>query len=52
MEPASYDELRHRAAAWAQQFTLEGLQSALAELLTQQWGVPIQVRPAKTEESS
>ncbi|HLG98196.1 MAG TPA: glycosyltransferase [Bryobacteraceae bacterium] len=35
-----YQEMRSRAAAWAQQYSLEGLREALRELLAQRWRVP------------
>lgn len=36
---ADYDAMRRRAAEWAQQFTLDGLRSALAALLDGHWNL-------------
>jgi glycosyltransferase involved in cell wall biosynthesis len=38
--PAEYHEMRLRAAAWAQQFSLESLRAALQELLSRSWDRP------------
>ena len=35
--PDRYDVMRAQAAAWAQQFSLEGLREALRELLMTHW---------------
>jgi glycosyltransferase involved in cell wall biosynthesis len=35
--PAAYDEMRCRAAAWAGQYSLEGLRSSLRDLLRTYW---------------
>ncbi len=39
--PAKYDEMRLRAAAWAQQFSMEGLRAALRALLEKHWSVEL-----------
>ena len=39
--PDGQDDMRARAALWAQRYTLEGLREALRELLEAEWGVPI-----------
>ncbi|MFN7926773.1 MAG: glycosyltransferase [Blastocatellia bacterium] len=38
--PAQYTTTMRAAAAWAQQYSLEGLREALARLLNQQWNCP------------
>lgn len=39
--PDEADEMGRRAAAWGRRHSLEGLQAAIAELLSQRWGTPI-----------
>jgi hypothetical protein len=39
--PAGVDQMRGRAAAWAQQYTLEGLRDALGRLLAARWRIPV-----------
>jgi hypothetical protein len=39
--PQVYAEMRVRAAAWAQRYSLEGLKEALREMLTSHWGVEL-----------
>lgn len=39
--PAASDEMGRRAAAWGRRHSLEGLQAAIAALLSERWGVPI-----------
>ena len=38
--PDRLEDMRMRAAAWAQRYSLEGLKAALRELLAEWWGVP------------
>lgn len=46
-DPAHADAMAARAAAWGQRHSLEKLEAALADLLTQWWGAPIGA-PART----
>jgi len=39
--PEDYQLMRARAAAWSQQYSLEGLREALRELLSTRWGISI-----------
>lgn len=39
--PDQYVEMAGRAAAWSRRYTLEGLQRAIGELLTERWRIPI-----------
>jgi glycosyltransferase involved in cell wall biosynthesis len=50
MGPHQYDPMRHLAAVWAQQYSLEGLRDALRELLAAHWGLCSTdlAHPAKT----
>lgn len=41
-DPQQYNEMRLTCAAWAQQYTLEGLRDALQNLLRQSWNLPPQ----------
>ena len=45
-DPAAYGPLRQAAATWGQQYSLESLRAALADLLTAQWGGPLRHPPA------
>ncbi len=38
--PDRLEEMRRRAAAWAQRYSLEGLKTAIADLLKDWWGTP------------
>jgi glycosyltransferase involved in cell wall biosynthesis len=40
--PNDYLEMRRKAAAWARQFSIEGLRDALLQLLNERWGVALQ----------
>jgi glycosyltransferase involved in cell wall biosynthesis len=40
-DPQHFSEVRMRAAAWAQQYTLERLRDALRGLLSERWGQPL-----------
>lgn len=48
-DPERCPAMRERAAAWAQQYSLEGLREALRCLLNEQWGthIPPAVRPVR-----
>jgi glycosyltransferase involved in cell wall biosynthesis len=39
--PAEYAAMRTRAAAWAQEYSLEGLRDALRALLIERWRLPV-----------
>jgi glycosyltransferase involved in cell wall biosynthesis len=39
LDPGAFAAMRARAAAWATQYSLEGLRQALADLLTERWGL-------------
>lgn len=41
--PAQHLEMGRRASLWARRYSIEGLQSALAELLAEHWGVTLSV---------
>lgn len=41
MVPGDYQFMRARAAAWSQQYSLEGLREALRELLSTRWGISL-----------
>ena len=44
--PQKYEPVRHRAAEWAQQFSMEGLRDAIRDLL-ERWWTPVRLaRPA------
>jgi len=40
--PEDYREMRSKAAAWARQYSIEGLREALRQLLEEHWGVPLE----------
>lgn len=46
--PTQSDEIGRRAAAWGRGHSLEGLQQAIAALLTERWGTPLGTGPART----
>lgn len=41
-DPEAARGMSARAAAWGQQYSLSGMKTALAELLAQHWGVPLE----------
>lgn len=43
--PDQYVEMAERAAAWSRRYSLEGLQRAICELLTERWRIPIGPHP-------
>ena len=47
--PAAYDSMRQKAAAWGQQFSLESVRQGLSDLLEQHWNVRLE--PARTDSS-
>jgi len=44
--PEEYREMRRRAAAWAQQYSLEGLREAVRSLHSERWGVKLETATA------
>jgi glycosyltransferase involved in cell wall biosynthesis len=50
-EPGEYAAMRSAAAAWAQQYSLEGLRDALRALLTERWRLPVKNAAAVTMRS-
>jgi glycosyltransferase involved in cell wall biosynthesis len=51
MEPGEYTAMRSAAAAWAQEYSLEGLRDALRALLTERWRLPAKNAAAVTMRS-
>jgi glycosyltransferase involved in cell wall biosynthesis len=48
-DPQRFRVVTRQASTWARQYSLEGLRDAIAGLLTQQWRVPVTVRPERRE---
>jgi hypothetical protein len=49
--PEEYQEMRRRAAAWAQQYSLEGLREAVRSLHSERWGVKLEIATAAVTKS-
>ena len=46
-DPAKHDQMRMEAAAWAQQFSMEGLREAIRALLEKHWSVQLPPLPLR-----
>ena len=44
VDPAAFEPVRARAAAWSGRYSLEGLRDALRDLLTERWGEVLEPR--------
>jgi glycosyltransferase involved in cell wall biosynthesis len=47
--PEDHETMKSRAAAWAQEYSLEGLREALRQLLAARWQVPVNPIPGLTD---
>ncbi len=45
--PTESDEMAQRAAEWGRRHSLEGLKQAVADLLSERWGIPIGIPAAR-----
>lgn len=52
LAPEEYEGVRTRAVAWAHRYSLEGLEDALAELLTAHWGIEIRASGCSPEKQA
>ncbi|MEO8592831.1 MAG: glycosyltransferase [Candidatus Solibacter sp.] len=50
--PETYGEMRTKAAAWAQRFSLEGLREAIHQLLVKHWAIDLPSAPSEVPCSS
>jgi glycosyltransferase involved in cell wall biosynthesis len=51
-DTAAFDSMARRGSAWAGRYSLEGMRDAIADLLTNRWGVPVTVAPERREMSA
>lgn len=50
--PGEFEPLMKEASLWSRQFSLESLRRALAELLSEKWNVPLQLRKIESKDAS